>query len=106
MFQRQTLSNMKCLTLAILPPAIPINKMILTPVLTAHVYEATFEIEHNGTPICVCVCVCVCVLHSDSLQIGFGRNKSETIRLDFMDSQEILPSLFSEILHAPTRNSA
>lgn len=31
--------------------------MILTPVLTAHVYEATFEIEHNGTPICVCVCV-------------------------------------------------
>lgn len=48
---------MKRLTLAILPPTIPINKMILTPVLTAHVYEATFEIEHNGTPICVCVCV-------------------------------------------------
>ena len=35
--------------------------MILTPVLTAHVYEATFEIDHNGTPLCVCVCVCVCV---------------------------------------------
>ena len=78
--------------------------MILTPVLTAYVHEATFEIEHNGTP--VCVCVCVCVLHSESLKIGFGRNKSETIRLDFMDSQEILPPFFSEILHAPTRNSA
>ena len=34
--------------------------MILTPVLTAYVHEATFEIEHNGTPVCVCVCVCVC----------------------------------------------
>lgn len=74
--------------------------MILTPVFTAYIHEATFEIQHNGTP------VCVCVLHSDSLKIGFGRNKSETIRLDFMDSQEILPPFFSEILHAPTRNSA
>ena len=40
---------------------IPINKMILTPVLTAYVHEATFEIEHNGTPVCVCVCVCCTV---------------------------------------------
>lgn len=35
--------------------------MILTPVLTAYIYEATFEIEHNGTPVCVGVGVCCTV---------------------------------------------
>ena len=86
MFWRQTLSNMKCLMLAICPPhLIPINKITL-PALSAHIYEATFEIEHNGTPIAfysvcvlthVCVRVCVCVLHSDSLKTGFRRNRPE-----------------------------
>ena len=68
-------------------PLIPINKITQTPALTAHVFEATFEIEHKGASTAFRF---VCVAgggHSDSLKIEFGRNKSETIRIDLMESR-------------------
>lgn len=66
---------------------IPIDKITQTPALTAHVFEAAFAIEHHGASVAF---LFVCVAgggHSDSLNIGFGRSKSETIRIDLTDSR-------------------
>ena len=86
MFWRQTLSNMKCLMLAICPPhLIPINKITL-PALSAHIWShiwnrAQWHSYSFLQCVCaharVCACVCVCVLHSDSLKTGFRRNRPE-----------------------------